>query len=89
MANQLYAAPIIIEAFQTGKAEMAAECEIQSAREPAPSPNNGPFTDFSRSSVVRLDKGIIQIDGANAQNTEFSAANIPEFPNFSSSLVIR
>jgi hypothetical protein len=30
MANQLYAAPIIIEAFQTGKAALLADYEIQS-----------------------------------------------------------
>ncbi|WP_156529029.1 hypothetical protein [Caballeronia udeis] len=41
MANQLYAVPIIIEAFQTGKAEMAAEYEIQARSEVALSPNNG------------------------------------------------
>jgi hypothetical protein len=32
MANQLYAAPIIIEAFQTGKAALLADYEIQSLR---------------------------------------------------------
>jgi len=41
MANQLYAVPIIIEAFQTGKAEMGAEYEIQAWSEVALSPNNG------------------------------------------------
>jgi hypothetical protein len=42
MANQLYAAPIIIEAFQTGKAALPADYGIQSANGTAPSPNNGP-----------------------------------------------
>jgi hypothetical protein len=41
MANQLYAAPIIIEAFQTGKGAMRAEWGIQSLNKAATSPNNG------------------------------------------------
>jgi hypothetical protein len=46
MANQLYAAPIIIEAFQTGKYELEAEYEIQVPGEVGPSPNNGPRYKF-------------------------------------------
>jgi hypothetical protein len=67
MANQLYAAPIIIEAFQTGKGAMRAEYEVQSLNEPATSPNNGPFIDFSPSPTVRLDKGVILIAAADTR----------------------
>jgi hypothetical protein len=61
MANQLYAAPIIIEAFQTGKAELGAGFEIQTLNEAVESPNNGPSVHFGGYSTVRLDKGIILI----------------------------
>ena len=71
MANQLYAVPIIIEAFQTGKGAMRVDDEIQALNGAATSPNNGPFIGFSPSSATRLDKGIIQI-----------AAWMPEMRNF-------
>jgi hypothetical protein len=82
MANQLYAAPIIIEAFQTGKAALLADYGIQSLDEARRSPNNGLFIDFGRSLVVRLYKGIIPIAAGIPQNMELSADNIPEFPTF-------
>lgn len=82
MANQLYAAPIIIEAFQTGKAAMLADYEIQSLNEAPRSPNNGLFKAFRRSLLVRLYKGIILIAAGISRNLEISADNIPEFPTF-------
>ena len=82
MANQLYAAPIIIEAFQTGKAAMLADYEIQPLNEAPWSPNNGLFIAFRRSLLVRLYKGIILIAAGISQKMQLSADNIPELQTF-------
>jgi hypothetical protein len=61
MANQLYAVPIIIEAFQTGKAALQTDQEIQSLNSPPQSPNNGHWKRFYCWRTVCLDKGILLI----------------------------
>ena len=82
MANQLYAVPIIIEAFQTGKGAMRTDDRIRSLNKALRGPNNGFFIDSRRSLLIRLQRRIIVITAGISPKNGTLYLQYLEFPTF-------